>query len=106
MPFVYILRCRDGSLYTGVTTDLARRIAEHAAGRGARYTRGRLPVALVWSRRVAHWGRALGEEYRIKRLPRAAKLLLVSQAERRRPRGAACVGVSPDLRRHRQARNP
>ena len=91
MPFIYILRCRDGSLYTGVTTDLTRRLDEHAAGRGARYTRGRLPVALVWSRRVAVWGRALREEHRIKRLSRAAKLLLVGRVRgaRRRPGGTA-----------------
>lgn len=89
MPFVYILRCRDGSLYTGVTTDLARRVAEHAAGRGARYTWGRLPVTLVWSRRMALWSRALGEEYRIKRLPRAAKLLLIAGGSRRRSKRAA-----------------
>jgi len=80
MPFVYILRCRDDSLYTGVTTDLTRRLAEHAAGRGARYTRGRRPVSLLWSRRVATWAGALREEWRIKRLPRAGKLLLIGAA--------------------------
>jgi putative endonuclease len=45
MPYVYILRCADGTLYTGWTTDLAARLAEHNAGHGARYTRGRLPVS-------------------------------------------------------------
>ncbi|MBI4537397.1 MAG: GIY-YIG nuclease family protein [candidate division NC10 bacterium] len=90
MPFVYILRCRDGSLYTGVTTDLTRRLAEHRAGRGARYTRGRLPVVLAWSRRVAFWSRALREEHRIKHLPRAAKLLLAGKARGpRRLRGGS-----------------
>jgi putative endonuclease len=84
MPFVYILRCRDDSLYTGVTTDLTRRLAEHAAGRGARYTRGRRPVALLWSRCVASWAGALREEWRIKRLPRAGKLLLVEATQPRR----------------------
>ena len=80
MPFVYILRCADGSLYTGIAKDVARRLAEHAAGRASRYTRVRLPVALAWSRRVRTWSRVLKEEYRIKRLPRAAKLEIVGQA--------------------------
>ena len=48
MYLVYILRCGDGSLYTGITNDLSRRLAAHSSGRGAKYTRSRLPVALVW----------------------------------------------------------
>ena len=94
MPFVYILRCADGSLYTGIAKDVARRLAEHAAGRASRYTRVRRPVALVWCGRVRTWRRALQEEYRIKRLPRAAKLVIirtppqpVRRAERRARRG-------------------
>ena len=55
MPFVYLLRCRDGSLYAGAAMDLDRRLAEHAAGRASRYTRSRRPVALFWSREVATW---------------------------------------------------
>lgn len=78
MPFVYILRCADGSLYTGATTDPERRLAQHRAGKASRYTRARLPVELVWSRRVRTWGAALREERRIKNLPRAAKLAIVS----------------------------
>ena len=77
MPFIYILQCRDGSLYTGIAKDVARRLTEHSAGRASRYTRVRLPVTLAWSRRVRSWSLALGEEYRIKQLPRAAKLALV-----------------------------
>jgi putative endonuclease len=50
VPFVYILRCGDGSLYTGIAKDLERRLAQHRAGRASRYTRARRPVALVWSR--------------------------------------------------------
>lgn len=73
VPFVYILRCGDGSLYTGVTKDLERRIAQHRAGRASRYTRSRLPVSVVWSREVETWGDALREEIRIKALSRAAK---------------------------------
>ncbi len=77
MHFVYMLRCRDGSLYTGSTKDLERRLAQHQAGRASRYTRSRLPVALVWSRRMESWGDALQEEFRIKSLSRTAKEALV-----------------------------
>ena len=73
MPFVYILRCGDGSLYTGIAKDLDRRLAQHASGRASRYTRARLPVTLVWSQEVETWGHALREEIRIKALPRARK---------------------------------
>ena len=78
MPHVYVLRCRDGSLYTGIAKDLARRFAEHTRGRASRYTRARLPVTLVWSRRVRTWRRALQEEYRLKALSRREKEALVS----------------------------
>lgn len=76
MPFVYILRCRDGTLYTGAAKDLAARLRTHQAGRASRYTRARLPVVLVWSRRVRTWSRALREEHRIKRLSRREKQAL------------------------------
>jgi predicted GIY-YIG superfamily endonuclease len=85
MPFVYILRCADGSLYTGIAKDVGRRLAEHAAGRASRYTRARLPVALAWHRRVRTWRRALKDESRIKRLPRAAKLEIVEAIPRPTP---------------------
>lgn len=74
--YVYLLRCRDGSLYTGWTTDLARRLQVHAAGRGARYTRSRLPVALAASWEVAGRSEAMRLEARIKRLRRAEKIAL------------------------------
>ena len=74
---VYILRCRDGSLYTGITNDLKRSLNMHRAGRGSAYTRSRLPVRLVYSERRATRGAALSREAAIKRLPRAAKLMLV-----------------------------
>lgn len=77
MAFLYILRCGDGSLYTGIALDLERRLAQHQAGRASRYTRSRLPVTLVFSREVETWGAALREEIRIKRLSRAAKEALV-----------------------------
>lgn len=73
MPFVYLLRCRDGSLYAGAAKDLTRRLAEHSGGRASRYTRSRLPVALVWWREMDSWSDALREEARLKRLDRAAK---------------------------------
>jgi putative endonuclease len=78
VPYVYLLRCRDGSLYAGSAKDLAARVRVHESGRASRYTRSRLPVALVWSREVASWGEALREERRIKRLCRAAKESLVA----------------------------
>jgi putative endonuclease len=74
---VYLLRCGDGTLYTGATNDLARRLARHASGRGARYTRSRLPVALVHAERAAGRGAALRREAAIKRLDRRAKLALI-----------------------------
>ena len=76
--FVYLLRCRDGSLYTGWTVDLDRRVARHQAGIGARYTASRLPVQLALAIPMADRSAARREEARIKRLPRAAKLALVS----------------------------
>ena len=78
MPFVYILRCRDSSLYTGAAKDLQARLRKHEAGTASRYTRARRPVVLVWSRRVRSWSKALQEEYRIKRLKRPAKEALVA----------------------------
>ena len=73
MPFVYLLRCRDGSLYAGSAKNLAARISRHHAGLAARYTRGRRPVVLAWSREVGTWGEALREECRIKRMRRIEK---------------------------------
>lgn len=78
MPSVYILRCGDGSLYTGAAKHLPRRLAQHAAGRASRYTRSRLPVLLVWSRRVRSWSHALRTERRIKALRRPEKDALVA----------------------------
>jgi putative endonuclease len=80
MPFVYILSCRDGSFYTGAAKDVAARLRAHESGRASRYTRARLPVRLVWSRRVRTWSRALREEWRIKRLTRREKEQLVADA--------------------------
>jgi putative endonuclease len=74
---VYLLRCRDGSLYAGATNDLRRRLASHQSGRGGAYTRSRLPVRVVYSERHASHGAALRREAALKRLTRAAKLALV-----------------------------
>ena len=87
MPFIYILRCGDGSLYTGIAKDLGRRLARHRLGKASRYTRSRLPVILVWKRRVLTWSRALQEEHRLKALTRAQKeALLAIAARRKRPK--------------------
>jgi putative endonuclease len=80
VPFVYILSCGDGSLYTGAAKNLAQRLKQHQSGTASKYTRSRLPVTMVWTRRVRSWSRALREEHRIKSLSRAEKLALVSTA--------------------------
>jgi putative endonuclease len=80
VPWVYLLRCRDGSLYAGAAVEVERRLAEHRAGRASRYTRARLPVELAWSVEVASWSEALREEHRIKRLPKAEKERLAGRA--------------------------
>ena len=72
----YLLKCADGSLYAGATNDVARRVAAHAAGKGAKYTRGRCPIALVWKRRVKDRSAALKLEARLKRMTRKEKLAL------------------------------
>ena len=80
--WVYILRCADGTLYTGATNDLDRRLAAHNAGRGAKYTRARRPVALVYREEAADRRAALQREAALKKLTRAAKLRLIAGAER------------------------
>lgn len=78
--FVYLLRCSDGSLYCGWTFDLEQRIEAHRAGRGARYTRSRLPVELAASFEMPDEASARREEARIKQLPRPAKLKLLGES--------------------------
>jgi putative endonuclease len=80
VPYVYLLRCADDSLYCGWTTDVKSRLAAHAAGTASRYTRSRLPVELAAVIPVEDRSAALREEARIKRLPRAAKLQLTTRA--------------------------
>lgn len=76
---VYILRCADGTFYTGCAKDLAAREAAHNAGRGAKYTAGRRPVALVYSEPCESLGAALRREHELKRLSRAGKAALVAR---------------------------
>ena len=77
--FVYLLRCADGSLYTGWTVDLERRIARHAAGTASAYTRSRRPVELALALPMADRTAARREEARIKALDRRAKLALIAR---------------------------
>jgi len=83
---VYILRCADGTLYTGATNDLGQRLERHRTGEGARYTRSRLPVELVYAEFAPDRGAALRREHAVKRLGRAGKLALVAGARRPRVR--------------------
>lgn len=79
MPWtVYLARCRDGTLYTGVTTDPERRLAEHNAGCGAAYTRSRLPVTLVYLEAVRDRSGALRREHAIRRMSRGQKEALAA----------------------------
>jgi putative endonuclease len=75
--YVYIVRCRDGSLYTGIATDVERRVADHLANQGAKYLRGRGPLKLVFKKQVGEKGRALKVEHKVKRLPRQKKEALI-----------------------------
>ena len=75
---VYILRCGDGTLYTGCTNDLPRRLRAHQSGRGAKYTRSRLPVELVYQEELPDQSAALRREAAIKRLDRRRKLALIA----------------------------
>ena len=77
MHVVYVLECTDGSYYTGYTTDVERRVAEHDAGEGARYTRGRTPVSLAHAEGYADRSAAMSREYEIKQFSRRRKERLV-----------------------------
>jgi putative endonuclease len=78
MWYVYILECRDGSFYTGISTNLKKRIDDHNNSKlGAKYTRGRRPVKLVYSCEMESKSEALKEEYRIKKMARKEKMKLV-----------------------------
>ena len=81
MNAVYILRCGDGTLYTGWTNDLDKRLKTHAAGKGAKYTRARLPVTLVYTEAFETEHEARSRECHIKRLSRGQKLSLIKGKE-------------------------
>ena len=75
--FVYILRCSDGTLYTGSTDDVQRRLQVHNSGKGSKYTRSRTPVEVVYSEEVESHSAALKREYAIKQLTRQQKIKLI-----------------------------
>ena len=80
--WVYLLRCSDGTLYTGSTNDPVRRLATHNSGKGAKYTRTRRPCELVYSEEAADHPAALRREAAIKKLSRAQKLALIAENQR------------------------
>ena len=75
--YVYILRCRDGTLYTGIARDVQARLAAHQSGKGAKYTRGRGPLELVYTEECEDHSAALKRECAIKSLPREMKLEMI-----------------------------
>ena len=75
--FVYILLCRDETLYCGITDDVQRRLDAHRSGKGSKYTRGRGPLELVYTEECESYSSALKREYAIKQLPRTEKLKLI-----------------------------
>lgn len=79
--YIYILRCGDDTLYTGSTNDVGRRLAVHQSGKGAKYTRARLPVTLVYQEAQEDRSSALRREAAIKKLSRKAKLSLIETAQ-------------------------
>ena len=81
--FVYILRCGDGTLYTGYTDCVERRLSVHQSGKGAKYTRSRLPVTLVYREELPDKSGALRREAAIKKLSRTQKLALIEDSQRK-----------------------
>lgn len=77
MYFVYILKCKDGTLYTGITTDVKRRFAEHKAGKGGAYTRSHVPVKVVYKEKKRNRSTASKRESQIKNLSRKQKLQII-----------------------------
>jgi putative endonuclease len=94
---VYVLRCGDGTLYTGIARDAGARLRRHEAGKGARYTRGRGPLAMVLLEEAASQGDALRREAAIRRLGRAGKEALIS--------AAAAAAANPKAKRRRRAKS-
>lgn len=84
MHYVYLVRCADDSIYCGWTTDLKKRVRAHNSGQGAKYTRSRRPVKLVYAEEFEEKQEALSREWHLKRLNRAEKLRLIEMAGRKR----------------------
>ncbi len=82
MHYTYIVECADGSLYTGYTTDVDARVKKHNSGNGAKYTRSRLPVKLVYYEEYGTKHEAMSREYNIKQMSRKAKLDLIAQKKK------------------------
>ena len=99
---VYVLRCGDGTLYTGATNDVVKRVETHAKGRGARYTRARLPVKLVFCEPAEDRSAALRREAALKRLTRAEKLKLIRSPPL--PEGAIKLAKANVTQRSRRPR--
>lgn len=79
--YLYILRCGDGTLYTGITTDVNKRLSVHRSGKGAKYTRGRQPLELVYRESCENHSQALKREWEVKQLTRQEKETLIAGAE-------------------------
>lgn len=79
--YLYMLRCGDGTLYTGITTDVEKRLETHRAGKGAKYTRGRRPLALVYREVCGSHSEALKREFAVKRLSREQKEQLIQEKQ-------------------------
>ena len=77
--YVYILRCGDGTLYTGITTDVQRRLQMHRSGKGAKYTRGRQPLELVYTQACDDHSKALKREWQIKQMSRGEKEKIIKK---------------------------
>jgi len=80
MPYVYILKCKDNTYYTGYTVDIDRRLEEHQLGLASKYTRGRTPVELVYWESLATKSAAMQREYQIKKLDRTEKQRLIDSS--------------------------
>ena len=84
MHYVYLVRCADSTLYCGWTTDLEKRVRAHNSGQGAKYTRSRRPVKLVYAEAFAEKQEALSREWHLKRLSRGEKIRLIEKAGQKR----------------------
>lgn len=80
--FIYLIRCRNGSLYTGIAVDVARRFTRHQKGTGAKYLRGRGPLALVFQKKIGSRSLGLAVEIKVKKLPKARKEELIKSKTR------------------------